>query len=165
MTILSDASEFGFHHSGCKMSSFNSIMGDAAWLAWIQKTCMKNTRYTKCEHPGTCYFLASFIFLRKTACHWQRCKFAIFGDCAEVYLWRHRPMAWPELKMKKLIMSRLGISRAKFRLSIANGSGAIARKPSGEGGGVVLFAWRRISSSKSDSLRPMISFNRNRNDE
>ena len=48
-----------------------------------------------------------FMFLRKIACHWQRCKFTALCYRAEVYSWRHRPVTWPDLKMKRFIMSGL----------------------------------------------------------
>ena len=100
-------------------------------------TCMKNPRYTKCKKPrASCFLINKFIFLRKISCHWQRCKVAAFCNRAEIYSW-HRSVTWPVLKIQyfKTRLTRLewGFSHAQFELSIANGAGAIARKPSGGG--------------------------------
>ena len=140
MTTTCNVSQFGLYHSYCKTSnlciSYRLIMGKVTCLTWPQKTCMKNPRYTRYEYSGLLTF-DSFIFLKKIACHWQHCKVEAFCGLAETYLWRHRSVTWPDLTWKwKVHNVRLewGVIHAKFQLSIGNGSGAIARKPSGGGG-------------------------------
>ena len=108
---------------------------DLIWPAWI------NSRYTTFGYPGACYFLKVWSFKKKKRLpvvgKWQLCESASFHDHAEVHLWRHRWLdQWPDLKkwlkMKNVRNVRLKWgSHSRFHLSIANGSGAIARKPSG----------------------------------
>ena len=59
----------------------------------------------------------SFVVLRKITCHWQRCDVAAFCDRAEAYLWRHRSVTWPNLQMKKFIMS--GFNREPVMLNFS----------------------------------------------
>ena len=110
------------------------IMGDATCLTRPQMACIKNPRYTKCEHPGVCYF-------PKVSSPWERllvialrCKFVAFCDRTEIYFWLHRSvtrtkLTWPDLKIKKNVWLEWGVSHAKCQLSNENCSGAIARKP------------------------------------
>ena len=59
------------------------IMGEVTWLTWPQMICMKNPRYAKCEYPGL-LLSESFVFLRKIACHWQRC--GILWPCGRLLI-------------------------------------------------------------------------------
>ena len=86
------------------------------------------------------------VFLITISCLWQRRKAATFYDRVYLYLWCHRSVTWPELKVTKLYRPAwMGVSHAKFQLSIVNSSGAIARKPSG--GGTNPLGRRGLSSS------------------
>ena len=96
---------------------------DLRWPAW-------KIRAKKMWVPGCLLLSESFIFLRKIARHWQRCEVATFCDRAEVYIWHHRSVTWPNPKITKNHNIRLewGVNHATFHLSIANASGAITRK-------------------------------------
>ena len=71
-------------------------MGEVTWLTWPKMTCIKKSRYTKCQYSVPMW---EFIFLRKIAYRWQRCDVAALCDRAEGYLWHHR---WPNLKMNDM---------------------------------------------------------------
>ena len=125
MTVVSmttfNVSELGVYHVCCKMSNFAIphifIMSEVTWLTWPQMTCMRNSRYSKCEYSGACYFL-------KVSSSWERLPdissveklrhFVTVRRCT--YLWRRRSVTWPDVKMKQFIMSGLngGLVMPKF---------------------------------------------------
>ena len=78
-------------------------------MTWPQSqmTNMKNLRYGKCEYPGACCFL-------KPSSSWERLsaidsavKLQHFVTVQRALTWCHRSVTWPDLKMKKNIMSSL----------------------------------------------------------
>ena len=64
----------------------------------------------------------SFTFLRPMSCPWQRCKIVPLSSRAEVYVWRHRSVAWSYPKMRQVPKgwAWIKVSYAKFQLSIYN---------------------------------------------
>ena len=114
-------------------------------LQWARSRDWPDLRWPTCKIwdknvVPTTQGLATFrkFHLPENDClyHWQRCELAIFCDPADTY---DAISQWSDLtwKWKKIHNGRhdWGVSLAKFQLSIANGAGAIARKPSGEWGG------------------------------
>ena len=125
----------------CKMSNFSIhhilIMGEVTWLIWPQMTCLRNPRYTyKMWAPGGLLLSVCFSFLKKDCLSSAELQSALLCDCADVYLWHHSSVAWPDLKMKKKELQcpawMHGVRHAKFPLSIANSSGPIAESRLGD---------------------------------
>ena len=125
------------------------IMGKATRLSWLQMTYIENPRYTNCEYPEVYYF-------RKVSSSWERLPvigsvanlqhfvtmrrftYGVIGQWPDLtWKWKKKfvmsDLTCSDLKMKCFIWSGLnggGVGHDKFQLSIANGSRAIARKPS-----------------------------------
>ena len=110
---------------------------EVTWLTWPQTTCVKNTRW-KMWVPGGLLLSKSFIFLKKIACHWQCCEVATFcnragftydviGQLPDLHEKYNIRLEWSH------VIKEVKEAHARFQLSIANGYGTIARKPSGGG--------------------------------
>ena len=105
------------------------IMGEVTWLTWPQMTCMKNSRYTKCEYSVAWYFL-------KDSFSWEI--LFVIGSVAKL---RHFVTVrrftytvigkWPDLiwkwKVNNVRLER-GISHAKFQPFTVNVSGGNREK-------------------------------------
>ena len=121
----------------CKMNNFS--VPSQAYNGWARSRVWPDIRWATCKIraknvvPRGLLLSESFIFPRRIVYLWQCCEVATFCDRAEVYLWCHKSVIWPDLKIEKDSLCRtwMGASLAKFQLCIASGSGTITRKPSG----------------------------------
>ena len=75
--------------------------GEVTWPTWPHVIFRENPRYMyKLWDLWMILHPVSFISLWKFLWHWRRCEVATSEDCAEVHLWRHRSVTWPDLKMR-----------------------------------------------------------------
>ena len=106
-----DASDFELYQVYCKMSNFSFPLGLGIANGRGHVTDLtsddlhEKSEIDKMWVPRGLLLFESFIFLRKIDWHWQRCKVHVWPP--EVYLWRHRSVTWPDLKMNKFVTSCL----------------------------------------------------------
>ena len=117
-------------------------MGNVTWLVWPQVTCMQKLRYKEMRLPGLITFQRFHLSKKCLAiaasqsCDvlWPSVGLFTYNVIGQ---WPYQTWKW----IKIHICLEWGVGHAKFQLSIANSSGAIARKPSGGDSSPTHFPW------------------------